>query len=119
MRRGQLEAFDKAVKMMPKHEAAWANRGNVLVGFGRYDEAIKSCGKAIELRPRWADPWYSRARAYSLSGNTANALSDLKKAIELRPRFRSEASKAPEFKSLRCNAEFKALTDQGDVAPKR
>lgn len=113
-----LEAFDKAIVMVPKHEAAWANRGKILVRFGKYDEAIRSCGKAIKMSPKWADPWYSRAKAYALRGDTTNALSDLKKAVELQPGLKSKASKAEDFKSLHDNAEFKHLTQRGGVSPK-
>ncbi len=118
-RKEALEAFDKSVVMVPKHEAAWTNRGAILVDFGKYDEAIESCGKAIKLSPKWADPRYSRAKAYAMSGDSTNALSDLKKAIELQSRLKSKASIDPDFKSLHDNAEFKSLTHGGNIPPKR
>jgi tetratricopeptide (TPR) repeat protein len=106
-----LKAFDKAIALNPKHEAAWSDRGSVLNRLGKYDEAIKSCDKAIELAPKWADPLYSRACAYAGKGDKTNALADLKQAIELQPSLKAEAVKEAGFKNLYSDPDFKKLTE--------
>jgi tetratricopeptide (TPR) repeat protein len=106
-----LKAFDKAITLNPKHEAAWNNRGGVLLKFGKYDEAIQSYDKSINLAPKWEDSFYYRACAYAGKGDKTNALADLKKAIELQPSLKAGAVKEAYFKSLLDDPDFKKLTE--------
>ena len=53
--KGAIADFDKAIKLNPKDEYAYNNRGIAKESTGDYKGAIADWGKAIELNPSLKD----------------------------------------------------------------
>ena len=64
-----LYAFEKAIKMNPKHAATRNNFGNLLSDTQKYKEAKSQFKKAIDINPSYAE-------AYSNIGNSYQKLRD-------------------------------------------
>ena len=82
-----LSYFDKALKIMPRFDAAWLNKGVVHAKSGRDEEALACYAKAIEISPNSPDAWYNCGLAYQNKGTLENALTSYEKAIAINPLF--------------------------------
>ncbi len=67
------------------HADVWKNKGNVLVGLWRYEEALAVLDEALRLRPDHADAWYNKGLALAELGRHEEALAAYEQALRLRP----------------------------------
>ncbi|MES0337167.1 MAG: tetratricopeptide repeat protein [Candidatus Magnetobacterium sp. LHC-1] len=81
-----LVAYDKAVELFPRDEAAHCGRAEVLRALGRLDEALVAYDKAVELFPRDEAARCGRAEVLRALGRLDEALTAYDKAVELFPR---------------------------------
>ncbi|GIW71995.1 MAG: hypothetical protein KatS3mg102_1537 [Planctomycetota bacterium] len=58
-----IKAYTRALELDPKHVTALANRGELNVVAGRYEEGLKDLKAAVENDPKGEDPTTVRARA--------------------------------------------------------
>ena len=78
----QLAWFEEhSDELQPGQRFGWAN---LLLGMGRYDEAIAQYEKLNEASPKWSCPWRHRGEALYSSGHFAKAEEALAMAIETR-----------------------------------
>lgn len=77
-----LRLYNHVIRIDPKFELAWANRGGALRRLGREDEALTSLNRALELAPD--DVWTHRERGqlYADRGEYEQAIKDYDIAIE-------------------------------------
>jgi tetratricopeptide (TPR) repeat protein len=71
-----LAHFDLVVRSEPKLATAWNNRGNALLGMGRYDAAMASYERALELDPGLVLARSNRGNMLSRFGRFAEALTE-------------------------------------------
>lgn len=90
--RGDFEAsggdYRRALRLNPKLEAAFYNRGNDALKQKRYRKAIRDYTWALDLHP--ADVWalHNRGLAYEGLGETEKAERDWRLAREIEPGFK-------------------------------
>lgn len=110
-----LEDYSQTLKLNPKDQLAYLNRGRALHNKKSYDLAIADFAKAIELSPKEPDAYSGRANAYEKMGDVSNALVDWRRALELKPdseeaktnlqRLQAEQTKAEQAKAEKLKAE--------------
>ncbi len=77
--------FNKAIKLDPTYDWAFAHRGEAFRQNEEYGKAIADFDKAIELDPDYAWAFASRGDSYRLLENYDQAIADFNKTIELDP----------------------------------
>lgn len=78
-----VAAYTEAIKLQPKSDLAYHNRGYALAKLGRYEEALADCNRAIELDPKDDSAYNNRGYALDELARHKEALADYCKAIEL------------------------------------
>jgi tetratricopeptide (TPR) repeat protein len=88
----RLEAVAEAQKEMerlakknPRSPQCFGAIGQMFLGNGKFDEAIRACSKAIELDPRFPPAYFSRAQARLLKKDCSGCVEDMKRFLELQP----------------------------------
>lgn len=81
-----LELYSKALEFAPVNLTLLKLRGNLLLGQGRYDEAVDDFTTAISVDPRSAEVYRLRAVAYRKIDSVEQALADQKQADSLQTR---------------------------------
>jgi serine/threonine protein kinase/tetratricopeptide (TPR) repeat protein len=87
----------KALGFTPRAPDAYTCLGNVLVGTGKYEEAVSQYQLALGLDQANQDALEGLASAYAKLGDTTSAEASFKKAIALRPNYWSVYSWLGEF----------------------
>jgi tetratricopeptide (TPR) repeat protein len=85
--KGALRLYDDVIRINPKFELAWANRGGALRNLHRPDEALASFNKALELDPSDAWTYHQRGELSADRGDYAGAIDDYDKAIGINPTY--------------------------------
>lgn len=80
-----LEAYNRALKLMPDHADALYNRGLTLRKLGRCDDALRDYDRALELKPDRPATLCNRGVALIRTQRYDDAIKDLNRALELRP----------------------------------
>jgi tetratricopeptide (TPR) repeat protein len=76
-----------AIRLDPKNELAYYNRGLAYNKKGEHDRAIADLDEAIRLNPQDAEPYVGRGEAYASKDELDRAIADLDEAIRLNPKF--------------------------------
>jgi tetratricopeptide (TPR) repeat protein len=105
-----VAAFKKSLELAPSSEAAQYNLGTLLLKVGDVRGALPPLHKAIRLNPQFSDALYNLAAAYALSGERDHALQWLQQVIQLNRSLASEAQRDEDFRSLRSDPDFVAMT---------
>ncbi len=71
-----MAAYDRALAARPGFPEALSNRGNSLLEFGRFDEAVASCDSAIALRPDYAQAHWNRSLIRLVQGELAEGFGE-------------------------------------------
>jgi tetratricopeptide (TPR) repeat protein len=75
--------YDQAIRLDPKHTAAYVNRGAAWSDKGDHDRAIADYTEAIRLNPEDADPYVNRGVAWKAKGELDRAIADYDQALRL------------------------------------
>ncbi|NQE04669.1 hypothetical protein C5S32_02250, partial [ANME-1 cluster archaeon GoMg1] len=78
-----LLCLDKAIGINPQDAKAWYNKGFVLSGLDRCEEAIAAYNKAIEINPQLATAWNNKGATFCKLGRYEEAIAAYDKAIEI------------------------------------
>jgi len=101
--------FNKAIKIDPAYEWAFAHRGEAFRLNKEYEKAVADFDKAIELDPDYAWAFASRGESHRLLKNFDQALADFNKAVELDPYYWAYAHRG---ETWRQSSEYeKAISD--------
>ena len=82
-----LERFREAIRLNPGLADARNSAGNLLLGFGRVDEAIVEYTEALRWKPDFADAHYNLGYAYLRRGQADEAMAECREAVRLSPTF--------------------------------
>lgn len=80
---GALNDINRAVVLDRNNAQLWAEKANVHLKVGQYDEAIKAADIAIELDSSYASPYLVKGLAQCQDGNKTEGLQNLEKAKSL------------------------------------
>jgi serine/threonine protein kinase/Flp pilus assembly protein TadD len=80
-----LAAYDKELADKPENEAAWVDRGNVLIKLRRPENALISYEQALKIKPDSYLAWQSKGNALFPLGRYDEALEAFDKALQIRP----------------------------------
>ena len=80
-----IDEFTEVIKIDPKFDRAYTNRGILWMEKGEYDRAIEDCTHAMELNPNQFQAYSCRGNAWRYKGEYDRAISDHTKAVELNP----------------------------------
>jgi len=83
--RGALDAVERSLALDPDQPNAHFNRGTILLGFERYDEAVASLDRCLALSPDDAGAYANRGMALQKAGRTAEALESHEACLRLEP----------------------------------
>jgi tetratricopeptide (TPR) repeat protein len=82
-----LGRFQEAIRLNPGLAEAHNSAGNLLLGFGRVDDAIVRYTEALRLKPDFADAHYNLGNAYLQRGQADEAMAEYREAVRLSPTF--------------------------------
>lgn len=77
--------LEAAVRLDPRHAPTVVRSGEMLLGVGAVDRALKRAEEAIALDPALAGAWALRGRVYRRQGDSVRALADLQQALRYSP----------------------------------
>src|SRR5205807_319897 len=77
-----LEAFDKAIQILPQNAFAWGDKALMLDKLGRVDDALSAFTRATELDPSNSITWHNKGLTLLKSGKLEQATDCFDKAIE-------------------------------------
>lgn len=80
-----IQAFDKAIEINPKYEAAWYLKGAALNKWDMYNEAIQAYNKVIEIDPRNESAWRGIGITLGNLGKYDEAVQAFDRAIDINP----------------------------------
>ena len=80
-----LNLIEKATALAPQNAILHCHRGNALMNFKRFDEALASYETAIRLRPDYADAFYNRGHVLVALKRLDEALVSYDATIRLKP----------------------------------
>lgn len=80
---GALREFDRAVRLAPRSELAWYNRGLVRRDLKDCRAAVGDFDHALEVQPRFFNALYQRGNCRQQLGEYEAAIADYSRAIEL------------------------------------
>lgn len=86
MRKEEINAYQKAVRLNPGHEKAHYNLGTAYSNLGIYKEAIVSYKDAIRIKPH-PEAYYNLGIAYGNLTMYDESINAFEEAIKLRPGF--------------------------------
>jgi cytochrome c-type biogenesis protein CcmH/NrfG len=88
-----VDAFDRAIALLPNHPAAWLGKGSLLVeaGAGREPQAREALMRAVTIDPRNARAWMMLGACESQRGDLVAAREHLDTAVALDPEIRHYA----------------------------
>jgi tetratricopeptide (TPR) repeat protein len=83
-----IQAYEKAIKIDPRHAAAWNDKGLALYSQEKYDEAIKCFDEAIRLDPTTTkdiaiDAWDNKGDAFDAQTRYDEAITCYNRAREI------------------------------------
>ena len=84
---GAVAAYSQIIKLQPRDEDAFLDRGDNYASQKDYDHAIADFSAAISLKPGDARAFDYRGVVYLNTGRNDQALTDLSKAIALNPDY--------------------------------
>ena len=78
-----LADLDKAISLSNSNPFAIYNKGVVLLGLGRTEEALDLFNTAISLKPDFGEAYFNRGYTFLRQGRRNEGLNDLSRAGEL------------------------------------
>lgn len=82
---GAIADFTQVLKLTPKHDMAYYNRGNALRQLGKYQAAIDDYSKALETNPKFTYLRHNRGNLREALGDITGAIDDYTQAINSYP----------------------------------
>jgi tetratricopeptide (TPR) repeat protein len=86
-RRQAIDAFTRAVQVLPERGDLHAALGGLVLGLGESRRAIQSFGRAIALDGRDWNAWFELGNAHKALGEYKVAIEAFSKAVEINPRY--------------------------------
>lgn len=82
-----IDHFSEAVRLDPRNNYAFRNRGDIWVQKKDYDKAMTDYDEAIRIYPMFKDALCSRGYLWLLKKEVDKAMKDLNDAIQIDPKF--------------------------------
>jgi tetratricopeptide (TPR) repeat protein len=84
-----IHNLNEALRLSPRDDGAFYERGNVYRSLGKQSAAINDYSQAIRLNPRNAEAFYHRGIAYGAMGNLDRAIADYDSCLAVDPKISS------------------------------
>jgi tetratricopeptide (TPR) repeat protein len=79
-----LVYFNDAIKKInPNYAWAWYNKGRILMGIRKYQQALACFDKAAEIDPKFSWAWYYKGRTLNILGRYKEALACFDKTLAI------------------------------------
>ena len=82
-----LQAYQRAVELMPNDAEAHSNLGVTLKELGQLDNAVASYRRALELNPDYAEAHSNLGNALTALGQPDKAVASYRRALEIKPEY--------------------------------
>jgi tetratricopeptide (TPR) repeat protein len=79
-----LDAYDEVLRINPRDERAWSNRGIVLTELRQSEAALDAYERAIRINPRFEQAWF-QAEVLSDLGQSQEAMAAHDQALRINP----------------------------------
>ena len=83
----EIKRFNEALKINPKDETAWINKGHCLSEVWFYNEAMKRWDEALKINPKYVYAWYFKGRTLWFLGQARETLACMEEALRIDPGF--------------------------------
>jgi tetratricopeptide (TPR) repeat protein/tRNA A-37 threonylcarbamoyl transferase component Bud32 len=84
-----LAAFERAIKLRPKHVDFYLRRARAYRELARYDDSIADCNVALQINPKSPETLVQRGLTYVARGERDSADKDFEAAIAINPNAKS------------------------------
>lgn len=108
----ELKFLERLAERLPADEALLKTLGDLYTRAGFYEKGLAMDRRLVVLCPDQATVWYNLGCSLALVGRRAEALAALRRAVELGYRDGEWMSRDEDLRSLRDDAEFRALLRQ-------
>jgi tetratricopeptide (TPR) repeat protein len=82
-----IAEFSKVIRLNPKHDGAYNNRGVCYTHKGDWDHALADFDNAIHINPEYVEAYNNRGVAYAHKGDWDHALANFNKVIHINPEY--------------------------------
>ena len=82
-----MACYERALRLNPKDESGWTNKGNILYTLRRPAEALECYERALALNPRLDRTWMNMGMALNALGKNEAALDSYSRAIQINPKL--------------------------------
>ncbi|MEO9320129.1 MAG: tetratricopeptide repeat protein [Nitrososphaera sp.] len=82
-----IQAFDKAIEILPQNAYAWGDKALMLDKLGRTDEALIAFARSTEIDSSSAITWNNKGLTLLKAGKFAQAVESFDKAIECNGKY--------------------------------
>jgi tetratricopeptide (TPR) repeat protein len=82
-----LECYERALRLNPKDESGWTNKGNILYTLRRPSEALECYERALALNSGLDRTWMNKGIALNALGKNEEALESYSRARQINPQL--------------------------------
>ena len=85
--KGEIEFYNKALRINPNYVEAYFNRGNALRKLGDMKRAIEDYNQALRINPNYAEAYYNRGAIRVQSEDMKGGIEDYNQALRINPNY--------------------------------
>uniref|UniRef100_Q31IA5 Uncharacterized protein n=1 Tax=Hydrogenovibrio crunogenus (strain DSM 25203 / XCL-2) TaxID=317025 RepID=Q31IA5_HYDCU len=110
----RMAIYDQILELDPDNTEAMTYKADIALEMDEPQWAVNLCNQALRIDPENKHAFYQLAGAYAMMDKHVEAIEYLQKALEDSEGYKEQVQNDPVFRSMRDDAEFKKLIEEGD-----
>jgi len=112
----RMAIYDQILELDPDNTEAMTYKADIAIEMDEPQWAINLCNQALRIDPENKHAFYQLAGAYAMMEKHGEAIEYLQKALQDSEGYKEQVQNDPVFRTMREDAEFKKLIEEGDTA---
>lgn len=112
----RMAIYDQILELDPDNTEAMTYKADIAIEMDEPQWAVNLCNQALRIDPENKHAFYQLAGAYAMMEKHGEAIEYLQKALQDSEGYKEQVQNDPVFRSMREDAEFKKLIEEGDAS---